>query len=143
MNVVIRGLMAAGMSIYAAMHISQSVSPPPGAPGWLAGAFAVTALAALVVAAMLILTPVRGEARWEGAAALLAGLSAIALLASYTVGFFGVAESDLRAETAIVAVAELVTLAAYAIGWLVSDASSEQLLEDEGVGARPTVAPAP
>jgi hypothetical protein len=116
MNVVVRGLMAAGMSVYAAMHISQALSPPPGAPAWLAVAFIATALVALGLAAMLILSPVRGEVGWEWAAAALAGASGLALLASYTVGFLGVVEADLRAETAIVAVAEIVTLAAFGIG---------------------------
>jgi hypothetical protein len=133
MNVVIRGLMAAGMSVYAAMHVFQAIDPPPGAPPWLAVAFALTALVAAGLAVMLILTSVRGEGRWEAAAALLAGLSAIALLASTTVGFFGVVESDLRAETAIVAVAELLTLAAYGVGWLTTHASSENLLEEDPV----------
>jgi hypothetical protein len=133
MNVVIRGLMAAGMSVYAAMHVFQAIDPPPGAPPWLTVAFAVTALAALGLAVMLIVTPVRAEGRWEAAAALLAGLSGIALVTSYTVGFFGVVESDLRAETAIVAVAELLTLVAYAASWLMTHASSESLLEEDPV----------
>jgi hypothetical protein len=117
MNVVVRGLMAAGMSVYAAMHLSQALSPPPGAPAWLTVAFVATAVVALVLAGLLILSSERGEVRWERAAAALAAASGLALLASYTVGFLGVVESDLRAETAIVAVAELMTLAAFALGW--------------------------
>jgi hypothetical protein len=117
MNVVVRGLMAAGMSVYAAMHLSQALSPPPGAPPWLTVAFVATAVVALVLAGLLILSSEHGEVRWERAAAALAAASGLALLASYTVGFLGVVESDLRAETAIVAVAELMTLAAFALGW--------------------------
>lgn len=141
MNVVVRGLMAAGMSVYAAMHVFQALDPPPGAPAWLAVAFAVTALVALGLAAMLILSSVEGEVGWERAAALLAGLSALALAASYTVGFLGVAESDLRAETAIVAVAELLTLTAFAVGWFTTRTSSESLLEDERRGPSAATSP--
>jgi hypothetical protein len=128
MNVVVRGLMAAGMSVYAAMHLSQALSPPPGAPPWLAAAFVATALVALALAALLILSSERGEVRWERAAAALAAASLLALVASYTVGFLGVVESDLRAETAIVAVAELMTLAAFALGWF---ASSQGYVDSE------------
>lgn len=128
MNVVVRGLMAAGMSVYAAMHLSQALSPPPGAPPWLTGAFVATAAVALALAGLLILSSERGEVRWERGAAALAGASGLALLASYTVGFLGVVESDLRAETAIVAVAEMMTLAAFALGWFVS---SQGLVDDE------------
>lgn len=115
MNVVTRGLMAAGMGMYAAMHIFQAVDPPPGAPAWLTVAFAATALAAIGIAVMLIATSTRREVVWEQAAAALAAASALALALSYTTGFFGVAEADLRAETLLVAVAELITLLAYAI----------------------------
>jgi hypothetical protein len=124
MNVVVRGLMAAGMSVYAAMHLSQALSPPPDAPAWLAAAFVATAVVALVLAALLILSSERGEVRWERAAAALAATSGLALLASHTVGFLGVVESDLRAETAIVAIAELMTLAAFGIGWFVGSQAS-------------------
>ena len=116
MHVVVRGLMAAGMGIYAAMHLQQALSPPPGAPTWLTVAFATAALVALVLAILLIAASERTQGRWEWAAALLAGASALALVASYTVGFFGVVESDLRPETAVVAVAEVITLVAFAIG---------------------------
>jgi hypothetical protein len=129
-NVVVRGLMAAGMGIYAAIHVQQALSPPPGAPGWLAAAFGATAVVALVIGVMLILTPVQAEGGWEGAAAALAGASALALIASYTVGFLGVVEADLRAETAVVAVAELMTLAAYAISRIGAAAGGEDVNED-------------
>lgn len=125
MNVVTRGLMAAGMGMYAAMHIFQAASPPPGAPAWLTVAFAATAAAAVVIAVMLIATSTTREVVWEGAAALLAGLSALALILSYTTGFFGVVEADLRAETLLVAVAEFVTLLAFAISRVVPSAGDE------------------
>lgn len=118
MNVVVRGLMAAGTGIYAAIHGRQAFAPPPDTPLWTTLAFGVTALAAAIIAVMLIVTSVRAEVRWERLAAALAAASAVALLASYTVGFFGVSETDLRAETAVVAVAELAVLVAFAIGRL-------------------------
>lgn len=124
-NVVARGLMAAGMGIYAAMHVTQAANPPAGAPGWLAAAFALTALVAVAIAVMLVLTSTRHEVRWETAAALLAGASALALVASYTTGFLGVVESDLRAETVLVGVAHLVTLLAYTISRVVPSAGDE------------------
>lgn len=137
MNVVTRGLMAAGMGVYAAIHLVQAVRPPLGVPAWLTFAFAATALAAVGIAVMLIVTSDTHEVGWEAAAAVLAGVSALALLASYTTGFFGVVESDLRAETAIVAVAELITLVAFAAGRLVPAAGNE--VSD----ARPRPASAP
>lgn len=116
MNVVIRGIQAAGMAVYAAMHVLQAADAPQGSPTWLVVAFALSALAAVVIAVGLILTATEDETRWEALAAALAAISALALLAAYTVGLFGVVESDLRAETAIVLVAELMTLGAFALG---------------------------
>lgn len=115
MNVVVRGVMSAGMGIYGAIHATQALTPPDGAPPWLAFAFAASALAAFVIAGMLILSSTAGEGRWEVAGAGLALSSAIALGAAYTVGFLGVRESDLRAETAVVLVAEVMTLAAFVV----------------------------
>jgi hypothetical protein len=135
MNVVVRGLMAAGMAVYAVLHAQQALSPPEGAPGWLQVAFAAAAIAGLGLAVMLIATSVRTEATWTGAAAALAGASALALLAAYTVGFFGVQEADLRPETALVAVAELVVLVAYAIDRRVLAAAGHGV--DEVNDARP------
>lgn len=125
MNVVIRGLMAAAMAVYAVMHVVQAVSPPEGAPGWLVVMFALTAVVAVVLAGGLIMTAQRGEARWEDAAALLAGASLVALVLSFTVGFLGVVESDLRADTALVFVAEIVTLASWVASRAVTRATSE------------------
>jgi hypothetical protein len=116
MNVVVRGLMAAGMAVYAVMHVVQAASPPDGAPAWLVVMFALTALVALVLAGGLVLGSQRGEVWWEDGAAALAGASLVALVLAFTVGFLGVAEGDLRADTALVFVAELVTLAS----WLAS-----------------------
>jgi hypothetical protein len=133
-NVVVRGLMAAGMAVYAAIHTTQAASPPADAPAWLAFAFAATALVAIGLAVMLIVTSVRAEPIWETLAAVLAGSSAVALLLSYTTGFLGVVQSDLRAETAIVAVAELVTLGAFAVGRGVIAGTREDILEEQGSG---------
>lgn len=125
MNVVIRGLMAAAMAVYAVMHVVQAVSPPDAAPAWLVVMFAATALAALVIAGGLILTAQRDEVIWEDAAAVLALLSLVALGLSYTVGFLGVSEGALRAETALVFVAELVTL----VTWVVSRVATRETAE--------------
>lgn len=125
MNVVTRGLMAAGMGVYAAMHLFQAASPPEGAPGWLTIAFAVTALAAIGIAVMLIATSTSHEVGWETAAALLAGASAVALLLSFTTGFLGVQEADLRAETILVAVAHLMTLGSFTMARVVPSAGDE------------------
>lgn len=130
MNVVIRGLMAAGMTVYAAMHALQAVRPPEDAPGWLVVAFALTALGAVTIAGGLILGAERAENRWEDAAALLALPSLVALVLSYTTGFVGASETDVRADTAIVFVAELVVLTA----WVVSRFTTRETAEvDEEV----------
>lgn len=141
MNVVARGLMAAGMGVYASMHLFQAVSPPAGTPAWLAVSFAATALAAIGIAVMLIVTSTRTEVRWESAAALLAGTSALALVASYTTGFLGVVESDLRAETLLVAVAHVVTLGAFAVSRLVPG-DGDEVVADQ-VPEAPAVPSAP
>ncbi len=125
MNVVIRGLMAAAMAVYAVMHAVQAVSPPDSAPAWLVVMFALTALVALVVAGGLIMTARRDEVYWEEAAAALAGASLLALILSYTAGFFGVSEGALRAETALVFVAEVVTLVAWAVSRVATRETSE------------------
>lgn len=129
MNVVVRSVQAAGMAVYAAMHVLQAASSPASSPRWLTLAFAVTAVAAVVIAAGLVLARTSSEARWERAAALLALASAVALLMSYTTGFFGVVETDLRGETALVAVAELVTIVAYVLGTATQAASDVDLRE--------------
>lgn len=115
MNVVTRGLMAAGMGVYAAIHALQALAGPDDAPGWLTAAFAAAAVAGAVLAVLLIVSPTALEGRVMAVAAVLAGASLVALVAAGTVGFFGVEETDLRAETAIVAVAELVVLGAFVV----------------------------
>lgn len=115
-NVVIRGLMAAAMAVYAVMHVVQAVSPPDDAPGWLVIAFGAAAVAGVVLAVGLVVSAQRDETVWEDAAAALAGASLLALVAAFTVGFFGVSEGDLRADTALVFVAEGVVL----LSWVAS-----------------------
>lgn len=125
MNVVIRGLMAAGMGIYASIHIQQAFSPPDDAPTWLAFMFGLTAVVAVVIAAMLILVPVERETRWEISAGVLAAGSALALLLALTVGFLGVTETSINAETAMVLVAESVVLIALVIKRVASPEADE------------------
>jgi hypothetical protein len=130
-NVVTRGLMAAGMAVYAAMHAFQAVGPPDGSPGWLRLAFAVATLAGAGLAAWLVLASPDHEEPAMLASAVLAGASLLALLAAYTVGFFGVREEALRAETAIVAVAEVVVLIAFAVERGAEQTAGRQVREGE------------
>ncbi len=125
MNVVIRGLMAAAMAVYASIHALQAFNAPDSAPLWLVLAFGATALIGLGIAVGLILTAEAGETRWEGAAALLAGISAVALSLSYSTGFLGIVETDLRAETAIVAVAEAIAVGSWVLSLVSNDAARE------------------
>lgn len=125
MNVVIRGLMAAAMAVYAVMHVVQAVSPPEGSPGWVVVAFGGAALAGAVLAVGLILGDRSHEAVWEESAAALAVASLVALVLAFTTGFFGVSEGDLRADTALVFVAELVTIGS----WIVSRFATRETAE--------------
>jgi hypothetical protein len=128
-NVVTRGLMAAGMGVYAAIHALQAFASPDGAPAWLTVAFAAAAIAGAVLAVLLIVSSTELEARVMTAAAVLAGASLLALVAAGTIGFFGVEETDLRAETAIVAVAELVVLGAFVVERRVESVSATDIRE--------------
>lgn len=134
MNVVIRGLMAAAMAVYATLHLLQALSPPEGSPGWLVAAFAGSAVVALVLAGGLIFGAQRREAGWEHGAALLAALSLVALITAFSVGFFGVEQSDLRPATALVFVAELVVLVSWVAARFATRATSEV---SEAVPTRP------
>lgn len=125
MNVVIRGLMAAAMGVYAMLHLRQAFAAPAGAPAWLVAMFAGSAVIALVLAAGLIFDIQRRETRWEHAAALLAAVSLGALLSAFTVGFFGVEERGLRAATALVFVAEVVTL----VSWVAAQLATGEAME--------------
>lgn len=136
MNVVVRSVQAAGMAVFAAMHILQAASSPSSSPLWLTIAFALAAIAAVVIAGGLIFADEDQERTWETAAAGLALSAAVALLASYTVGFFGVVETDLRAETALVIIAEIVTLGAYVIGLGAQSASPSDLRESATIRDR-------
>lgn len=122
MNVVVRGVQAAAMGVYAALHIQQAINPPDGAPTWLTVAFFLASIAALGLVVSLITFPDDKERLPENGAALLAVLSLGALALSYTTGFFGVDQAQLRAETAIVFVAEIAAIG----GWVISRAFKNQ-----------------
>lgn len=136
MNVVVRGVMAAGLGIYSAFHFFQAGASPTGTPGWLTIAFVLTAIAGLGFAALLIAAPERVQAMVEGGAALLAGLSLIALAMSYTTGFFGVSQTEVVVETALVAVAEVMVLLAFGIAQRFRSVDSVQ---EVGAGRREPV----
>lgn len=131
MNVVVRGLMAAGMAVYAAMHVLQVVQPPPGAPSWSVAAFAAATVVGVALAVLLIGTATRRETLWESVAAVVAAGSALALIASLTVGFFGIEESSLRAEMTVVLIAEVMVLVAFVAARLASEETAEV---DRGAG---------
>lgn len=120
MNVVVRSLMATGLLVYAGIHLLQGFSPPVMASMMasrgLQAAFLATAVAAAVLAVGLLARPAGTTARWKDAAALLAGVSLVVLLVSFTVGFLGVTQADLRLSTLGVVIAESVVL----IGWVVT-----------------------
>ncbi len=119
MNVVIRGLMAAGLFVYATIHLLQGVDPPEDAPGWLQLAFLATAAAAVVLAVGLLSRRPGTTDVWKDAAAALTGASLLALVASFVTGFLGVSESDIRLSTLGVVVAEGLVLLTWAAGRLV------------------------
>lgn len=118
MNVVVRSLMATGLLVYAGIHLLQAASPPEMgsmmASRGLQVAFLATALTAVVLAVGLLARPAGTTARWKDLAALLAGVSLVVLLLSFTVGFLGVTQADLRLSTLGVVIAESVVL----VGWV-------------------------
>ena len=118
MNVVVRSLMAAGLFMYAGIHVVQAFSPPDGAPLWLQIAFFLTAALAVVLGGGLLLRPPGDNEAWKDLAAALALGSLIALVLSATTGFAGVDQADLRASTFGVAVAEFMVLVSWAVGRL-------------------------
>ncbi len=117
MNVIIRGIMAAALGVYASLHVQQAFADQTGSPGWLTAAFVVTAIAAIALAVALIAVPERLADKVIAAGAALAGGSLVALVLSYTVGFLGVTQAEVRIETAIVFVAELLALGIAALDW--------------------------
>ena len=134
MNVVIRGLMAAGLFVYGAIHLVQGLNPPEAAPGWLRLAFVATAVVAVVLGiGLLALAPGRTD-RLKDLAALLAAASALALVLSLTTGFLGVSETDLRVETLGVLVAELVVVVSWLAGRLVGHDFDEVTEPVPGLG---------
>lgn len=137
MSVVVRGLMAAGMAVFAAMHVLQVLDPPSGTPAWLTIGFAGVALAGALLAVLLIVASPETVGRWQVAAASLAAVSAVALLLALTVGLFGVVEVGLRYEVVLSIVAEIVVLGAFAASRLVPTEADQQV---DGAG-RPLVEP--
>ena len=113
MNVVVRGLMAAGMGVYATLHVLQAARGE--GPAWTTIAFGAAALIALGLVVALIAVADRAEGRVEDAAAGLSLLSALALTATLTIGFFGV-EDVLRVESIMAYVAEGVVLVSWVAG---------------------------
>lgn len=126
MDVVIRGIMASALGVYAAMHASQVASGPEGAPAWVTFAFGATAVVAVLLAVALIAAPERLQRMVDAAAAALVGGSLIALIMSYTVGFFGVTQAEVRIETALVLVAEVIALTAFGLALRFGDQSELQ-----------------
>lgn len=116
MNVVVRGLMAAALFVYAGIHVLQGVNPPMDSPTWLRLAFLATAAAAIAIGVGLLSLPPGRTAALKDAAALLAVGSALALAMAFTVGFPGVSQMDIRADTLAVVAAELIVVAS----WLAS-----------------------
>lgn len=122
MNVVVRGLMALGMGMYATLHLLQAVSMD--APLWTTIAFGVAALVAIGLVVALIAVGDGAEGRVEDAAAGLSLMSALALTATLTVGFFGV-EEVLRVENVMAYVAEGAVLLAWVTGRLSPQSTME------------------
>lgn len=136
MNVVIRGLMATGLLVYATVHLLQGVRPPADAPLWLRLAFLATAAVAVVLAVGLLARRPGTTDQWKDAAAALAGASLVALVLSWTTGFLGVSEADLRLSTLGVVVAEMVVLATWAITRVVGHEFDEVEEEVPDLGRR-------
>lgn len=127
MNVVVRGLMAAGMGVYATLHVLQAARGE--GPAWTTIAFGAAALVALGLVVALIAVADRAEGRVEDAAAGLSLLSALALTATLTVGFFGV-EDVLRVESIMAYVAEGVVLLAWVAGRFSPQSTMETTTEN-------------
>lgn len=115
MNIVTRGLMAAGMAVFATMHALQVIDPPADTPLWLTLGFTAVALIGGLLAVLLITAPTDVVARWQLASVLLAGASALALVLALTVGLFGVEETTFRYTVVMSFVAEAVVIGAFAV----------------------------
>lgn len=115
MNVVVRGLMAAGMAVYGAIHAQQAFATPADAPGWLAFMFGLTALVAFGLAVALIVGAESQVGVVEHVSAAVAAGSFVALVLSFTTGFLGVEQDDIRAVTAVVIIAELLVVACWGL----------------------------
>lgn len=126
MNIVTRGLMAAGMAVFATMHALQVLDPPADAPGWLTVGFAAVTVAAAVLAVRLITASNETIARWQVAAVVLAGASAAALVLAVTVGFLGVVEPALRYEVVMSFVAEAVVIGAFVVSRVLPPETEER-----------------
>jgi hypothetical protein len=111
MSVVTRGIMTAGMAIYAAIHFGQVRSSELDA-AWADAGFLISAIVASVLAVALVL---RSERSIEHAAAGLAVISMGALMVTEFVGLFGVDASSLQAEVIVVLVAEVFVIVAWGI----------------------------
>jgi hypothetical protein len=112
MNVVVRGLMAAGIGVYGTIHVLQAFES--GTPVWMNVAFGLAAVIGYALVIALVVAPERFAGRLEALAAGLALVSAIALTLTLTTGFFGV-EDELRLENLMAYVAEAVVIGSYVL----------------------------
>lgn len=125
MDVVVRGLQASGLAVFAAMHGLEALEV--SSPAWLPVAFWLAAVVAVGLAAVLFLVREEGEVLWERISAAFAAAAALALILSLTVGFLGVSNEDLTTTAVLALVAEAMVLGAYLIRVIVSsDPSSEE-----------------
>lgn len=129
MNVVVRGLMAAGMGVYGTLHLLQALEGSQ--PVWMSLAFGLTALLSVGLVVALIAVADTSEGVVEDAAAALVVMSAVALTLTLTTGFFGV-EETLRVESVMAYVAEGVVLASWLTGRLATASSMEETSHDMG-----------
>ncbi len=133
MNVVTRSLLSTGLAMYAGFHVFQATGPPAGAPTWLRLAFVATGIVAAVLA-VLVLVGRSPLTTWMNLSALLTGSSMLALAASFTIGFFGVTETDIRLSTIGAVIAEAVVL----VSWAADRAGGPEVDEvDEHVPSLP------
>jgi len=120
--------MALGMGMYATLHLLQAARGD--APLWTTIAFGAAALVALgLVVALIAVGDGAAEGRVEDAAAGLSLMSALALTATLTVGFFGV-EDVLRVESIMAYVAEGAVLLAWVTGRLSPQSTMEMNRDD-------------
>lgn len=125
MNVVTRSLMAAGLLMYAGIHFLQVPDPPPGAPGWLRLAFLATAIVAVVLGAGLLFREAGHNQLWKDAAALLAAVSAVALVVFSNLDVAGVDPMGMQSDAWGALAAEAIILASWVAARMVPRSYNE------------------